>query len=148
MGELLINSLTERLLQLVLILVTIGLGILTDYLRKLASNIKNNTLRKSFESALNEAYIVGRDAVIMTNEAFVDAIKERSADGKLTPEEIAESARIAREYFIRHISGDSKRILEEAYGPIEEWLDEFIKSRVGDYKSETLRTIEGIVSPK
>lgn len=112
------------------------IGYAIAYLRSKTEDIKNETMRKAFNFALDEAQRVRLDAVRATNEAYVDAIKKAREDGRLEPEEVKEAARIAAEYWLRHMSQGSKDILIAFLGPINEWLDGFIQSGVPQVKQE------------
>jgi hypothetical protein len=105
-------------------------------LRGKAADIKNDTLRKSLDSAFYEAELVAIDAIRATNQVFVDEIKAKSADGKLTKEEAKEAMSIAKNYFLTHLTANSKSVLEGALGPINEWLESFLEAKLGQTKVE------------
>ena len=106
------------------------------FLRKKIAEIENDIARSSLDGALYEAEVVAVDAIRATNQVFTDAIKERSEDGKLTKEEAQEAMAIAKDYFLGHITENSKGILEAALGPINEWLESFLEAKVASSKIE------------
>lgn len=107
-----------------------------SFLRGKAADIKNDTLRKSLDNAFYEAELVATDAIRATNQVFVDEIKAKSADGKLTKEEAKEAMSIAKNYFLTHLTTNSKSVLEGALGPINEWLESFLEAKLGQTKVE------------
>ena len=113
-------------------LVSYGISLL----RGKAADIKNDTLRKSLDNAFYEAELVAIDAIRATNQVFVDEIKAKSADGKLTKEEAKEAMSIAKNYFLTHLTTNSKSVLEGALGPINEWLESFLEAKLGQTKVE------------
>ena len=113
-------------------LVSYGISLL----RGKAADIKNDTLRKSLDNAFYEAEVVAIDAIRATNQVFVDEIKAKSADGKLTKEEAKEAMSIAKNYFLTHLTTNSKSVLEGALGPINEWLESFLEAKLGQTKVE------------
>lgn len=121
-----------------LLIVLIGalIGYLISLIRAKIQDVQNETMRKAVTFALDEAQRVRLDAIRATNEAYVDAIKKGREDGHLEPEEVKEAARIAAEYWLRHMSQGSKDILIAFLGPINEWLDGFIQSGVPQVKQE------------
>lgn len=112
------------------------LGYLVTYISKQQEKIKNDILRESIGAALAEAHVVGRDAIVATQQVLIDDFKEASHDGKLTREEAAQGMEAAKQYFISHISTNSVNILREAIGPIKDWLDTFLEAKLGEYKGE------------
>jgi hypothetical protein len=114
-------------------------------LRGKAADIKNDTLRKSLDNAFYEAELVATDAIRATNQVFVDEIKAKSADGKLTKEEAKEAMSIAKNYFLTHLTTNSKSVLEGALGPINEWLESFLEAKLGQTKVE--KQVDKLANP-
>jgi hypothetical protein len=120
-------------------------------LRKKLEQINNDLFRETLEGALNEAYAVGRDAVKATNQVLVNNIKEKNADGKLTAEEAVQALEHAFDYFTKHISNNSKSILEKAIGPLNNWVWDFLEARVDEAKAEKRQIhlkVEQMSTPK
>lgn len=123
------------------------LGYLVSFLSKHQKKIRNEILRDSFGAALGEAHIVARDAILYAQQTLVDALKEASMDGKLTKEEALQAMNEAKAYFITHISENSKNILIEALGPINNWLSSFLEARLREYKGEVQNEVYGLANP-
>ena len=128
------------------LLVTL-LGYLVTYLSKHQQKIKNDILRESLGAAIAEAHIVGRDAILYTQQTLVDKLKEAAEDGKLTKEEAAQALAEAKAYFIAHLSARSKDILAEALGPINEWLESFLEAKLGEYKGGAYTEVYNLANP-
>ncbi len=126
------QALLPVLVAFLIALVSYGISLL----RGKAADIKNDTLRKSLDNAFYEAEVVAIDAIRATNQVFVDEIKAKSADGKLTKEEAKEAMSIAKNYFLTHLTTNSKSVLEGALGPINEWLESFLEAKLGQTKIE------------
>lgn len=135
-----INEIGIQIAQALLPVVVAFLVALISYgvtfLRKKIAEIENDIVRSSLDGALFEAEVVATDAIRATNQIFVDMLKEKNKDGKLTKEEAQEAMLIAKEYFLNHLTANSKNILEAALGPINEWLEEFLEAKVGASKVE------------
>jgi len=130
-------KIVETLLPIVIALVIAALNYGVMYLRRQISKLENDTLKKAIGDALTEAQTVGIEAVKATQQVFVNEIKEKSEDGKLTKEEAKQAMKIAKEYFMSHISKHSLKILQAAIGPIEDWLESFLEAKVYDLKTFT-----------
>jgi hypothetical protein len=99
-------------------------------LRKKIDEIDNEIARQALFAALAEAESVGIDAVRATNQVLVDELKEKSKDGKLTEDEAQKAMETAKDYFLKHITRDSLKILEASIGPIREWLEGFLEAKL------------------
>lgn len=126
------------------------LGYLVTYISKHQEKLKNDLLREALGAALAEVHVVGRDAIVATQPKLVDDLKAAAEDGKLTKEEAAEAMAEAKLYFITHLSDRSKDVLREGLGPINEWLEDFLMAKLGEYKggaqAEVAR-LENSISP-
>ncbi len=144
-----INEIGIQIAQALLPVVVAFLIALVSYgvafLRKKIAEIENDIVRSSLDGALFEAEVVAVDAIRATNQVFTDALKERSEDGKLTKEEAQEAMIMAKEYFVSHITANSKSILEVALGPINEWLEGFLEAKVAQGKIE--KQVAGLANP-
>ena len=142
-----INIVLEYLIPVIGGLFVVLLGYLVGFIAKHLEKLKNDTLRDAFSAALAEAHLVGRDAIVSTQQKFVDDLKAASEDGKLTKEEAAEALAAARLYFNNHISSRSKDVLKEGLGPIHEWLDSFLEARLGEYKGGVYGKVGRLANP-
>jgi|GEM_PF-613231 hypothetical protein len=123
------------------------LGYLVTYISKHQEKLKNDILRDAFGAALAEAHIVGRDAIVATQQQLVDDLKAAAEDGKLTKEEAAEALAAAKLYFITHLSDHSKDVLREGLGPIQNWLDSFLEAKLGEYKGGAQTEVQKLANP-
>lgn len=89
---------------------------------------------QALDRALAEASIVAKDAVFYTQQVLVDKLKEQSADGKLTPHEAQQAMNLAWQYFQTHISKESVKVIEAAFGPVEAWAKSLMEAKVGENK--------------
>lgn len=128
-------------------LLVVLLGYLVTYISKHQEKLKNDLLRDALGAALAEAHVVGRDAIVATQQKLIEDLKKASEDGKLTKEEAAHAMDAARYYFITHLSSRSKDVLQEGLGPIHEWLDSFLEAKLGEYKGETFREVQKLANP-
>ena len=82
-----------------------------------------------------------------TQQVLVEDLKEASEDGKLTREEAARAMRKAMEYFQNHITPGALQVLQAAYGPIEQWLEEYLEAQLAKAKGSPYIEVESIVNP-
>ena len=75
-----------------------------------------------------------------TNQVLVDSLRQKSKDGKLTPEEARQAMTEAQQYFMTHISSRSMDILKSALGPVEDWLKDFLEAKLGEQKSSRVQS--------
>ena len=136
-------ALSPVVVALLIALITYGMALV----RKKIAEIDNDMARRALDGALVEAELVATDAIKATNQVFVDAVKERAEDGKLTKEEAQEAMRLAKEYFLGHITSHSKSILEAAIGPINEWLEGFLEAKLAQQKGSVAAQVNKIVNP-
>ncbi len=123
------------------------LGYLITYISKHQEKLKNDILREALGAALAEAHVVGRDAIVATQQKLVDDLKAAAEDGKLTKEEAAQAMTAAKYYFVTHLSSRSKDILRKALGPINNWLDTFLEAKLGEYKGGAQAEVARLANP-
>ncbi|HQE19898.1 MAG TPA: hypothetical protein PK607_15475 [Aggregatilineales bacterium] len=140
----------EALLPLIVMMLTIALGYLAGWLRQQARKVQQEVVQESFLAAIDEMERVAYDAIDATNQVLVEDLKEASEDGKLTREEAARAMRKAMEYFQNHITPGALQVLQAAYGPIEQWLEEYLEAQLAKAKAKgsPYAEIEGIVNPQ
>ena len=95
---------------------------------KVASNIKNETERRYAEQIASAV----SDAVLMTSQTYVDALKKSGAFNKEAQKEAAEKALNA---CISSISPAAKEFIKEMYGNVTEYLSTKIEAEVKVQKS-------------
>ena len=96
--------------------------------------LKNKTQNEAIKAALNEAEIIAKNVVMSLQQTVVDGLKEKSADGKLTTEEIRDVAEIAFDMFISDISSKSLEVIENNADDISTYIANLIESRLFQIK--------------
>ncbi len=119
-----------------MLLVLILLHEATKYLREQARRVENGVARGLVMSAIAEAELVGVDAVYATNQAFADALRRSSADGKLSKEDAVRAMQIAIDYFKTHISSTSARILGGPAELADKWVRGFLEAKLAQIKAD------------
>lgn len=147
MWEKLLIEATEVLFPLVLAaaIALISYGI--AFLRKQTEKINHDITQRAFLNAIAEAEAVAVDAVNATYQKFVGAWKEASEDGKLTAEEIKMAMNAAKSYFVSHMKQESLGILEAAYGPYKEWLEDYLEAKLGELRGGPAGKILELANP-
>ena len=137
----------EALVPLVAMAITVAISMLATWLRRQAEKVSQEVVQDSLLAAIIEAEQVGRDAIMATQQVLVADLKEASEDGKLTHEEAARAMRKAKEYFVGHITPGALQVLQAAYGPIEQWLEEYLEAQLAKAKGSPYIEVELIVNP-
>lgn len=138
----------NALIPLLALAVTIAIAMLAEWLRRKAGQVQQEVIRESFLAAIFELERVANDAISATNQILVEKLKEAAADGKLTKEEAEAAMRMAVEYLQTHLTPGALQILQAAYGPIEQWLEEYLEAQLAKAKGSPYGEIEGIVNPQ
>lgn len=125
-------ELLGQLTGLVALVLSAGLAVLLGRLRKKVHG--EGVGAQALSAALAEADDVVRQAVLYTNQTFVEALKERAQDGRLTMSEADRAGRLALSYFSRHMSKQSLQVLTAAFGPVDQWARERIEAELGAQK--------------
>ncbi len=127
--------LAEILLPVMAAMLIALLGYASALLRKKIEDLDSEMTRRCLRDALDEAEVVATDAIRATNQVFVDALKSRSTDGKLTREEARQAMEKAKTYFAGHLTAGSLSVLEAALGPVSKWLEGFLEARIAREKA-------------
>ena len=138
----------NALIPLLALAVTIAIAMLAEWLRRKAGQVQQDVVRESFLAAIFELERVANDAILATNQILVEKLKEAAADGKLTKEEAEAAMRMAVEYLQTHLTPGALQVLQAAYGPIEQWLEEYLEAQLAKAKGSPYVEIEGIVNPQ
>lgn len=138
----------EALIPLVVMVLTVALGYLANWLRQQAAKTKSEVVRAAFEAAIDEMERVAYDAIDATNQVLVDELRKASEDGELTKEEAQAAMRTAVEYFMTHLTPGALQILQAAYGPVEAWIEEYLEAKLAQSKSSPYIEVESIVNPQ
>ena len=137
----------NALIPLLALAVTIAIAMLAEWLRRKAGQVQQDVVRESFLAAIFELERVANDAILATNQILVEKLKEAAADGKLTKEEAEAAMRMAVEYFMTHLTPGALQVLQAAYGPIEQWLEEYLEAQLAKAKGSPYIEVESIVNP-
>ena len=130
----LFEDLVEALIPILVAFLTALIGYAIAFLKKKTELIKDEQLRNIIQRALDEANEVADQAILATQQKFVDNIKKAREDGKLTKEEAKEAMDMAISYFKTHITDESLKILEELYIDVDKWLEDFLEAKLGQLK--------------
>ena len=128
------GDILEALIPILVALLTALVGYAIAFLKKKTDALKDERIKTLIDNALDEAESVADDAIAATQQKFVDDIKKAREDGKLTKEEAAQALEMAKQYFISHIKGSSKSILQQLFPNFEQWLTDFIEAKIGQEK--------------
>lgn len=137
----------NALIPLLALAVTIAIAMLAEWLRRKAGQVQQDVVRESFLAAIFELERVANDAILATNQILVEKLKEAAADGKLTKEEAEAAMRMAVEYLQTHLTPGALQVLQAAYGPIEQWLEEYLEAQLAKAKGSPYIEVESIVNP-
>ena len=129
-----LGDLVEALIPILIALLTALIGYAITFLKKKTELIKDEQLRNIIQRALDEANEVADQAVLATQQKFVDNIKKAREDGKLTKEEAKEAMDMAISYFKTHITDENLKILEKLYIDVDKWLEDFLEAKLGQLK--------------
>jgi len=130
----LFEDLVEALIPILVAFLTALIGYAIAFLKKKTELIKDEQLRNIIQRALDEANEVADQAILATQQKFVDNIKKAREDGKLTKEEAKEAMDMAISYFKTHITDENLKILEKLYIDVDKWLEDFLEAKLGQLK--------------
>ena len=96
--------------------------------------LKTKTQSEALKSALSEAQTVADNVVASLQSGVVDALKEKSEDGKLSAQEVNEVASAALDMFLDDISEQTLAVLEENADDITAYIGNLIEARLAQSK--------------
>lgn len=121
----------DQLLAGVVTLVVTFLGVQgTKFLTAKMNQVKELTKNQTVKNALESIEGTVADVVYYMKTTMVDQIKEKSADGKLTKEEIQEILVSAKNRISSIVKEDSLEILSATVNDVDAWLDNKIEKHV------------------
>ena len=127
----------------VIALLFVGLLIVgLNYLKKKLDFIKNETARKMVTEAIRETEKVARDSIMNVQQTFVEDIKKKKEDGKLTKQEAMQALNKAKNKFIENLSNDTIKVIEESIGPVEQYAENLLEARLKEIKDQNKSQIE------
>ncbi len=104
--------------------------------------LKKNNATKEQIALVEGAYDILARAARITNQTWVDAIKE--AGGKLTEEQAAEARERTVEIFKSMITEAMLYAIEQAYGNIDKWIDLNLEAAVNEVKDIYFPVVEEV----
>lgn len=132
----LVSVIVEGLVGILVALLSYGAVMVTKYLESKKQNaIKEMELnQKSY--FINKSIDLIVAAVSATNQNLVDALKEASADGRLTKEEAKEVFEKTKNNVLDTMSDEMAKAVKDVYGDVGKFLDQYIPSIVRDQKNK------------
>jgi hypothetical protein len=97
--------------------------------------LKSKTQNEALLAALAEAEKVADQVVAGLQANVVEGLKAKSADGKLSPDEIKEVSKQAFDAFVSDISSKSLEVLADKADDIEAYIKNLIESRLAALKA-------------
>lgn len=117
-------------------LAIIAVGIL------IKNTLKKHNATKEQIALIEGAYDILARAARITNQTWVDAIKE--AGGKLTEEQAAEARERTVEIFKSMITEAMLYAIEQAYGNIDKWINLNLEAAVNEVKDIYFPVVEEV----
>lgn len=92
--------------------------------------LKSKTKNEALLAALNEAQTVADNVVASLQSTVVNALKNKSGDGKLTANEAKDVAAMAAKQFISDLSQRSLELLKDGADDFTEYVAHLIEARL------------------
>ena len=92
--------------------------------------IKEKTQNEALFAALDEAQTVADQVVAALNTTVVEGLKAKSADGKLSADEVKELAQKALNMFVSDLSARSLAVLENNADDIAAYVGNLLEARL------------------
>lgn len=125
----------EVLLPAVLALIAAGLAYGTAYLRARAEAIRNEQAQAMVLRTLTRAHIEVRDAVQATAQEFVNDLKARRENAKLTEEDVRQARERAWTHFKAQMGQAALAELEAIVGDLTAWFAAEVEAAVANLKA-------------
>lgn len=97
--------------------------------------LKGRTKNEALQAALSEAQTVADNVVASLQQTVVNDLKAKSADGKLSAEDIKSIADTAIDRFLSDISGQALDVIEANANDIVAYVSNLIEARLFKLKS-------------
>jgi hypothetical protein len=98
--------------------------------------LKGKTQNEALKSALSEAQTIADNVVASLQANVVEGLKSKSADGKLSTEDIKDVGSRALDMFLSDISGRSLSVIRENSEDITQYIGNLIEARLMAAKSQ------------
>lgn len=129
-GILIESGIFGLILGLVVSLIRYAKAMIDAKTAEISANIKDSKIRSAISSAEDCVTTV----VLEMSQTVVDDLKAKSADGKLTDDEIKAIKSDALEKIKKLISGEIYNTLSTVFGDVEAWLNCKIEAEVKKLK--------------
>lgn len=123
------NIITNIILTILTAALFIGLKYLTEYVNENKSKIKDERVRGAIEKALEIVSL----AVNITNQSFVQELKDKGGFGKKEAEEAFNATKVK---VIEMLDSETKKILENEFKNSNKFLNEAIEAKVWENKNK------------
>lgn len=123
------DILTNIILTILTAALFAGLKYLTEYVNDNKSKIKDEKARKAIEKALEIVSL----AVNITNQSFVQDLKDKDGFGKKEAEEAFNATKVK---VIEMLDDETKKILEQEFENSNKFLNEAIEAKVWESKNK------------
>lgn len=120
----------NELLQLLLgVLGTILTGLATWGISMLTAWVNSKIKDEKMRVVVTNVSMVISAAVATTNQTFVDSLKK---EGKFDKEAAAKAFKLTKEAVMKQLTEDVKKLIEQNYGDVEEYVMTQIEQHVRD----------------
>ena len=123
------NIITNIILTILTSALFVGLKYLTEYVNENKSKIKDERVRGAIEKALEIVSL----AVNITNQSFVQELKDKGGFGKKEAEEAFNATKVK---VIEMLDSETKKILENEFKNSNKFLNEAIEAKVWENKNK------------
>lgn len=131
----------NNMVVLLIGLLSLGLGYFTYFLSKYTEkvnvqvkNIKNEGERTLFENALKDLHDTVEKTVVYTEQVIVKGLKEKSADGTLSKDDVISIGGSVLKQVLEQVSPDAKKVLEKNIVNLEDYVSKSIETNVFNIK--------------
>ena len=123
------NIITNLILAVLTAALFLGLKYLTEYVNENKSKIKDERAKRAVEKALEIVSL----AVNITNQSFVQELKDKGGFGKKEAEEAFNATKVK---VIEMLDSETKKILENEFENSNKFLNEAIEAKVWENKNK------------
>ncbi|WP_130818969.1 hypothetical protein [Anaerococcus vaginimassiliensis] len=123
------NIVTNIILTILTAALFIGLKYLTEYINENKYKIKDERAKRAIEKALEIVSL----AVNITNQTFVQELKDKGGFGKKEAEEAFNATKVK---VIEMLDSETKKILENEFENSNKFLNEAIEAKVWENKNK------------
>lgn len=125
---------------LLVLAITATLGFVVPYvlklLKKATEEVQGKTQNRFLQTVVGLVSDTAKAVVERLNQEVVDGLKEKSADGKLTMEEIKEIQDKAVNILLSTLSEEAKTAIAVVFGDVKTFLTLLLDSKVEEVKRE------------